>query len=364
MKRRRGDSLVIKYINNEDRDKFNDWINKHPKGHFLQTYEWGEVKEKTGWKAIRIILEDQGGIKGAASLLLRDIPYIGKKIVYIPRGPIVDYQDINTMKILFNGIKEVAKKNNGAIVKIDPDIEVTNEIVTDNLKKLGLKGVSKGKNFEGIQPKFVFRLPINKDIESIFGDFHSKTRYNIRLAERKGVTVREANSKEDLQVFYEVLKETAERDNFLIREYSYYEIIWDLMVQKGIAKLYLAEFEDKIIAGTLFFIFGRITWYIYGASSNSYRNVMPNYLLQWKMIKFAKEKGCDIYDFRGISGDLNPDNPLYGLYRFKKGFNPEMVEFIGEFDMVISPLHYSLWKYGEPMYRSIRKKVRGLLKRG
>ena len=145
--------------------------------------------------------------------------------------------------------------------------------------------------------------------------------------------------------------ETCERDNFLVRPYSYFEELWDYLVEKGYAKLFMAEYEGKYIAGTLVFLFGQKAIYIYGASSNSHRNVMPNYLIQWTMIKWAKANGAKVYDFRGVPGDLTEDNPLYGLYRFKKGFNGDYVEFVGEYDLVYSPFFYWLWNTAEPVYQ-------------
>lgn len=117
------------------------------------------------------------------------------------------------------------------------------------------------------------------------------------------------------------------------------------------ASLFLAEYQGEVIAGTLAFIFGDKAWYIYGASSNRHRNVMPNYLLQWEMICWAKRAGCRFYDFRGVPGRVDEQHPLYGLYRFKKGFGGVYTEFIGEHDLVYRPLWYWAWNWGEPLYR-------------
>ncbi|MDK2894294.1 MAG: hypothetical protein PWQ98_419, partial [Moorella sp. (in: firmicutes)] len=150
--------------------------------------------------------------------------------------------------------------------------------------------------------------------------------------------------------FYEILKETTLRDRFLVRSYSYFETMWREMVERGYAKLFLAYYRGEAIAGTLAFIMGDKAWYLYGASSNRHRNVMPNYLLQWTMILWAREQGCTMYDFRGVPGDLDEKNPLYGLYRFKKGFNGTFTEFIGEYDRVYSPFYYWLWQSVLPLY--------------
>ena len=163
--------------------------------------------------------------------------------------------------------------------------------------------------------------------------------------------------------FYEVLKETTERDRFLVRAYSYYEDLYDSLVPVGMGELFIAEYEDKIISGTLAFVIGDKAWYIYGASSNAHRNVMPNYLIQWEMIRWAKSLGCTLYDFRGVPGHLTEDNPLYGLYRFKKGFNGEYTEFIGEWDIVYRPAIYFLWNHLEPIYSEVKKGIIGKLRR-
>ncbi|HHY42713.1 MAG TPA: aminoacyltransferase [Thermoanaerobacterales bacterium] len=350
--------MEIKIINQEDKDLFNHFMAWGPKGHVLQSYEWGEVKRHTGWEPIRLLVIDKDKPIAGISILKRRLPIPGfnKCIFYAPRGPVADYTDKDTLKFLFSKVKELAKRHGAILLKIDPDIKAPNETVVKNLRSLGFTPLDSGKNFEGVQPKFVFRLDISKPLEDIMAAFHHKTRYNIRLASRKGVTVKVGN-REDLKPFYEILEETCIRDKFLVRGFDYFETLWDELVEKGLARLFMAEYNGRYVAGTLAFIFGDKAWYIYGASSNQDRNVMPNYALQWEMIKWAKENNCTMYDFRGVSGDLSPDNPLYGLYRFKKGFSGEFTEFIGEFDLPISPFFYYLWVHIIPAYRKFRGKV-------
>jgi len=201
-------------------------------------------------------------------------------------------------------------------------------------------------------------MDITPGEEELLANMHAKTRYNIRLADRKGVKVRLVEDKADLRIFYQVLTETAERDQFLIRGYSYFESIWDEMVPTGYAKFFLVESpEGETIAGALLMTIGDKAWYLYGASSNAHRNLMPNYLMQWEMIRWSRQQGCTLYDFRGVSGDITDEsNPLYGLYRFKKGFGGELTEFIGDWDCVYSPLFYSLWTKALPKYKALLHK--------
>lgn len=338
-----------RWLEKEEKDRFNSFICSHPKGHSMQVWEWGDIKGRTGWKPWRLVLESEGEIVAAATILERRLPLLGVPIFYSPRGPVVDMHDEEKFDAVLEAVRELAQKRKAILLKIDPDIPSSDSKLKAYLVSRKFRLQDKGKNFEGVQPKYVFRLDITPDEETLLANMHQKTRYNIRLAGKKGVQIRKG-TREDLPEFYKVLKETTERDNFLVRSYSYFEDLYDTLVPAGFAQLFVAEYNGKMIAGTLAFIAGQKAWYIYGASSNSHRNVMPNHLIQWEMIRWAKANGCTLYDFRGVSGDLSEDNPLYGLYKFKKGFNGEFTEFIGEWDYVYRPFMYYLWKMAEKLY--------------
>jgi len=343
-------------LKEEDKQLFNSFIINHPKGHAMQLWEWGDIKSRTGWKPWRLILSQAGETVAAATILSRKLPLLNIPIFYCPRGPVVEMEDQEKLTAILEAIKDLASQEKAVLLKIDPDIPKENTKLLNYLSKAGFKQVDKGKNFESVQPKFVFRLNISPDEETLLANMHQKTRYNIRLAARKGVLVRDG-SRADLPEFYRVLKETTERDNFLVRSYSYFEDLYDTLVSAGFGQLFIAEYQGQIVAATLAFITGDKAWYMYGASSNSYRNVMPNYLLQWEMIRWAKSRGCTLYDFRGVSGDLSEDNPLYGLYKFKKGFNGQFTEFIGEWDLVYRPFLYRVWKLAEKLYSGKLKRI-------
>lgn len=350
---------TTRIIDVKEKERYNQFIKKHPQGHFLQTWEWGEVKRSTGWEPLPLILERDGEIEASLLILKRALPLPGIKkcIFYSPRGPVVDPHNEELCQVLFEGASRVARDHGAIFLKIDPDIKVDDTRFGEILRKASFRKNDTGLDFEGVQPAFVFRLDIHPSEETLLQNMHSKTRYNIRLSTRKGVTIREATGKEELPEFYRILEETARRDKFLIREYSYFEKIWDEMVESGMGKVFLAEWEGQIISATLAMILGDKAWYLYGASSNEHRNVMPNYLIQWEMICWAKQHGCTLYDFRGVSGDLDENNPLYGLYRFKKGFNGDFIEFIGDWDRIYSPFYYLLWTKALPVYMNWTHKI-------
>ena len=154
------------------------------------------------------------------------------------------------------------------------------------------------------------------------------------------------------------MSETAKRDGFLIRGYDYFSWIYDAMAKSERAVFYMAEYEGNPVAGTLAMYCGDKCAYLYGASSNRHRNMMPNYLLQWTMIEEARERGCTLYDFRGVSGDLSEDNPLYGLYRFKKGFNGTFTEYMGEMDLIYRPGWVKAYRILEPLYGKLIRIVK------
>ena len=345
----------MKITTKEDMEQYQKFIQSHPKGHFMQSKEWTEVK--SNWKNEMIAVKDeQGNIKGAMSILIRKIPFFNNTLMYSPRGPVCDIHDFDTMQQLIAEAKEIAKEYKGYVLKIDPDVEKEDAEFAQMLNKLGFRIKGDSKNFEGIQPRFVFRLNVKgKTEEQVMQEFHNKTRYNIRVAMKKGVEVR-IGSRADLPDFHKVMVETGVRDEFVVRSIEYFEKMYDCLAPEHL-RLYLAYYEGKLIAGTIAVLYGNKCWYVYGASSNEHRNVMPNYLLQWEMIKWAIESGCDIYDFRGVSGDLDENNPLYGLYRFKKGFNGKFTEFIGELDLFFNPLVYFAVEKGEKIFRELRRRL-------
>ena len=201
-----------------------------------------------------------------------------------------------------------------------------------------------------------------QDEDEIMAGFHQKWRYNIRLAARKGVTVKVCG-KEMVPAFAELMLTTGVRDGFVTRKPEYFSAMLDNLGEH--ARLYMAfDPEGTPIAGTLAIWYGDKVWYLYGASSNEHRNLMRNYLLQWSMIQWAVEKGCRMYDFRGVSGDVSEDNPLYGLFRFKQGFGGDFTEFVGEMDLVLSPAVYWAVEHGTSIFKELRKQVYLIKNRG
>lgn len=343
----------MRFVTDEkDKQEYKKFLEGHERCNFQQSLEWGKVK--SNWINEVVLSEDENGkINGAVSVLIRKIPVFGN-IMYSSRGPTCDIHDIEVMKQLTDGIKELAKKYNAFVYKAEPDIESSDEEFKKIVTNLGYNIKDDAKNFrEEIQPRYVFRLNIkDKTEDEIFAGFHSKTRYNVRLATKKCVVVKEG-TREDLKIFHKIMIETGARDGFIIRPLSYFEKMYDELAPEHM-KLLLAYYEDKPISGVIPIMYGNKTWYLYGASSNEHRNLMPNYLLQWEMIKMAIARKDDIYDFRGVSGVVDENHPQYGLYRFKKGFGAKFTEFVGEVYIPFKPLTYSIYRFSEKTFRNLR----------
>ena len=353
---------MYEFITEKTLPEYEAFVQSHPKGNFAQSYLWGKQKPMWQWDAIAVRGED-GAIRGSLAVMTRKVPGIGRTLMYGCRGPVCDLDDRETFSQLLDGAKVLAKKYKSYVIKIDPDVPSSNTAFSSMLQSFGFKAKEGGKNFEAIQPRYVFRLNVEgKTEEELLANFHQKWRYNIRLAERKGVTVRICG-KEMVPAFSDLMLTTGVRDGFVTRKPEYFAAMLDNLGEH--ARLYMAfDPNDTPIAGTLAIHYGDKVWYLYGASSNEHRNLMPNYLLQWRMIQWAVETNCRIYDFRGVSGDVSEDNPLYGLFRFKQGFGGDFTEFVGEMDLVLSPVIYWAVEHGTSVFKELRKQVYLIRNRG
>ena len=341
---------MYELITEQTLPEYEAFIQSHPQGHFAQSSLWG--KQKTAWKFQAIVVRgNDGKIKGSMGILIRKAPIFPVSMLYICRGPVCDLEDHETLEALVEGAKDLAKQYRGYVIKMDPYVTADRTDFKSELEKLGFRCMQEGKNFEGIQPRFVMHLDVEgKTEEEVLASFTQSHRRKVRTGPKKGVEVRVCGQ-EMIPEFTRIMVETGMRDNFVTRDERYFSNMLKNLGEH--CRLYMAFYEGQPIAGTLAIWFGDKVWYLYGASSNVHRETMPNYLLQWEMIRWAIEKQCRIYDFRGVSGDLDENNPLYGLYKFKKGFNSVLTEFIGEYDLVLSKFWYKTVNAATKVYRHL-----------
>ena len=320
---------IVSIDNAEELDAF---VASHKNGHFMQSSLWGKVKDDWGWFGI-ICRDDEGKIKGTMSVLVRKISKMPYHMLYAPRGPVCDLHDKETFDFLMAAAKKEGKKYNAYALKIDKDADTNDSEYRKIVEDAGFQISPVTDRFKGFQCARVIRINLEgKTEDEVFASFDSGHRRKVRVAIKNNVEIEICGS-EKAELFYDMMKETTERDGFELRSAAYFKKLLDVFGDK--TRLYIAYYtpeggERVAIAGAIALVYGDKLWYFYGASRNIHRNVMPNYLLQWEMIKWAVECGCRIYDFRGVTRFDEDD----GLYRFKIKFGSYQEEFMGEMELV------------------------------
>lgn len=333
-------------------EEYENFIKNNNLCDLQQSIAWSKIKDK--WKCERIIIRNENNkISATVQILIRKIPFFGN-LMYVPRGPIGNIGNEDIFKSIKNKIDDLGRKYDAFGIVIEPNIKIDNINFKNMALKYGYKVNSSAKNFkEEIQARHNFILSLNKKSEEeIFNCFHSKTRYNIRLAIKKGVKVEEKNI-EGIDEFYELMEETGKRDKFIIRPKEYFKKI--LNEFGDCAKIYIAYYENKPISAIMPVFYGNKAQYLYGASSNEHRNLMSTYLLQWTVIKKAFKIGVQEYNLRGVCVDKGTTN---GLYHFKKGFGGELIELIGQVYIPFKPIKYYLFWKVKRIFCSIRRIVK------
>ena len=347
--------------------EWNRFLEGHPNAHILQTGEWGELKGGFGWDAVRIVSGDFG-----IQILFRKLP-LGFTIAYAPK-PILprsddfsrsgttevvttwdvnprsnDFSRFGTTEVVttwgdefWSEVDSVCRKRRAIFLKIEPDF--WESIFIFHLSSFILSPYN-------IQPPRTIIIDLRGSEEEILARMKQKTRYNIRLAEKKGVTVR---TWDDIPAFHKMILVTGGRDNFGVHSLEYYRRAYELFHPKGtgMAELLVAEFEGKPLAALMVFAHGRRAWYIYGASTDEERNRMPTYLLQWEALKWARSKGAEEYDLWGVPDEdeatleanfESRHDGLWGVYLFKRGFGGELKRARQALDRAYNPLLYRLY---------------------
>lgn len=311
--------------------KYEEFCSNSLYGSFTQSLDWRNVKNN--WKNEYIVVKnDENEIAGVMLVLIKTIPFLNTSFMYAPRGPVCDMHDKNVLVKIFEEIKKLQKRYHSYSIRIDPLIDENDNVAIENLRSMGFVYHSEKVGYDNVQCRENYVLDIKgKAPDEIFAKFKSKWRYNIRLAERKGV-VCDFYGKEKLDEFYSLMLTTARRDGFSIRSEEYFGRMLESF--HGNARLCMCYLDNVPLSGALMIDYDKTTCYVYGCSSNEYRNYMPNYLMQWTMIKHAAEIENSTYDFGGIPYWYDENHRNYGVYKFKQGFNGMVKVYAGEFDFI------------------------------
>lgn len=324
----------MQIINITDKRQLNDFIGSQTKSQFLQSWQWGEFQKEVSGTVWRIgVIEDDGRLLASAKLVKKQLP-MGRSYFYCGRGPVMGdtKRSALIMNELFKTIKDFAVEEGAMFLRFEPISEF----------KISDFNFSISQTID-VQPSQTLILDLTKSEEEVLQGMHQKTRYNIRLAEKKGVKIIEAGA-DRFEEFWQLLASTGDRDNFNLHGRSYYQAM--LKTDNSFVKLLFAEYKGKLLTGNLVVFFGDTATYIHGGSSNENREVMAPYALQWHTIKLAKQAGFKYYDFHGIDEIKWP-----GVTRFKMGYGGQIVKYPGTFDLVYDDAWYSIYK----MIRKVRR---------
>ncbi|KAA1039662.1 lipid II:glycine glycyltransferase FemX [Macrococcus equipercicus] len=404
------------HISNDIHDQF---VKQHPNGDLLQLSKWAESKRLTGWYAKRIAVGRDNEVAGVGQLLFKRVPRLPFTLCYISRGFVCDYNDKEVVAALTKFAVEVARAERAYAIKIDPDIEVENAgNLVDYMESLGYrhKGFEDGLSKSYIQPRMTMITDIDQDDEALIQSFEKNNRSRVKLSQKKGTEAYIAG-RDDLKTFAALMKETGERDGFLTRDVSYFENIYDALNPDGDAELFLVKLipaavipklqeeydaleskkqkleqkkdqkkaqnqlkdialqqtklqkqlaeleqlnetnpEGKVLSGALLTFSGHKSYYLYGASSNEYRDYLPNHNMQISMMRYARERGAKSYDFGGTDNNPPQGSEHFGLWQFKKMWGTRLSEKIGEFDYVLNQPVYRLIEQVKPRVTKMKLK--------
>ncbi len=411
-----------------EKEEFIEFSKNYPYSMFFQSPYWIEIKKENAWTGTIVGIKKDNKIIAATVLLMKNIRGINKKMVYAPRGFLLDYKNTKLLEEFTTLLKDYLKKQGALFLKINPYVkyqerningEITSKEKNDTLHN---KLLSLGFNHQGfyigmddkkdLEPRWLSVLELeNKSLDELFKDMRATTRWSIRNSEKNCLKVIECK-KDDLKEFKALMQHTADRREFIDRPLSYYENIYEVLGKENLVKVLLVEInfkellektkteykellekteklednpkkqgqlkelenestsfekriEDlksynkeygptKIIAGGLYMLYGKQLVYLLGASYKEFMKYNSQYLLQWQMITYAKENNYQTFNFYGIDGNFTKESKNYGLFDFKRGFGAEVVELIGEYDLIINKPMYSLYNTAFKTYKSLK----------
>ncbi len=345
--------MTIRPITDKEQHAFNAVVS-HP----LQTYEWGEFREKTGVKVIRRGIFENDKLVSGFQLTIHRIPKTPWTIGYLPKG------DMPTKELLFE-LKKIGREEKCVFIQLEPNIaDCHSELVSESssIDKKMLNQVQHDMITLNLKPaahplftKYTFMLDLTQTEEAMLKNMHPKARYNIRVAQKHNVEVVEDNSEKAFEEYLRLTKETTTRQRFFAHTERYHRLQWQTLphtITKDTlsSHLFLAKYQGKVLTAWIVFVFKDELFYPYGASSSENREVMASNLMMWDVIRFGKKLGLKTFDMWGATV-LNPDrkDPWYGFHTFKEKYGPKHVEFIGSYDLILNPLLYHTYKVADKL---------------
>lgn len=352
-----------------------DWngtISGLPGASILQTAEWGALKGAHGWTPRWLRWIGADGRVAAAALVLR------KKIAgpfefrYVPRGPLVEAADWALCERVFTDLTADARADGAIFLKTDRDVPIGYGVPGSETYREDADGAAwlsllkrRGFRYSETQVQFANSvwIDLTSDEETLLANMKQRARYKARLALKKGVSVRRG-AESEFEEFYELYRVTARRDGFIIREKAYYLDVWTRFYRAGMMIPLVAGVGNETVAVVLLFLFAGKAWYVYGMSSGTHREKMPNYALQWEAIRTAKAEGARVYDLWGAPDVFGEGDRMWGVYQFKRGLGGYEVLSPGAYDLPLRPFLYRAYAAGLRLLTGARRFLYRVRERG
>ena len=336
--------MIVRRIKPEDRERYNETVD-----HVIQSWEWGEFRRKTGVKVIRLGKFDKDKLLQGFQLTIHAVPFTKCAIAYLPKGPVPDKQ-------MLKALEKIGKKENCVFIKLEPNIQKISNFPARFALRSKAGGQFPISNFSLIpspKPLFTkhnFLVGLTKSEEELLRDMKAKTRYNIRLAQRKGVEVKEKKDKKSFEIYIRLYFETCQRQKYFGHNRKYHRLMWETLKPAGMVRLLIASYKKEPLVAWMLLKFKDTLYYPYGGSSLKHKNFMASNLICWEAMKLGKKLGCQTFDMWGALGpDSDKSHPWYGWNRFKAGYGGKLVEYVGSYDLVLKPTMYKLFNLADQM---------------
>lgn len=352
-------TLHVKKISDQERDFWDQSIVKFPHAHPLNAYGWGMVRKIDGWEPSYFVALEGDVVKGMVMVLHKRIPWTGLSIMYAPKGPVCDPEDIETIKALIKKVKEEGRARRSILLRIDPNlVEDKFENGLDPFIEVGFTHLNYRWSYWN-SPRDVYRIELNKveTNEELFNTIDKRSRRRVRKAKRDGLVIKLADSIDELKSFYRIFSKVAVEKGFLFRSYEYQKKLWDEYISRGNGNLFIGVYQEKIVGGEICLNFANKCLAMHIGVLPEYNKLCSNDVYNWESIRWAKEIGCQWYSFRGVGSTPTQE-------QYKKKFNPQIVSLVGYYDLPLRPIFYRIFYFVElkvlpitvSVYKWIRKK--------
>lgn len=312
--------MTYRILTEEDKTKYNKTV-----GHIIQSWEWGEFRKTAGLDLVRLGHFKGNKLLSSYQLTFHRVPILAATIGYLPKGPLPN-------KLMVDSLSLIGKQKKAAFIKIEPNVMV-NENLKVKMEKLGLV-----KSKKSLFTKYNFLIDLTRSETDLLAAMHPKTRYNIGIAQKRGVQVYESTKDEDFKIYLKLYFETTRRQKYFGHTPHYHKLLWQTLAPAKMARVLIGRYEGKPLVAWMLFNFKDTLYYPYGGSATEHKEVMASNLVAWEAIRLGKQMKLKTFDMWGALGpEANESDPWYGFHRFKAGYGPRQVEYVGTYDLVLRP---------------------------